>query len=189
VRISFHSWDVQFNSHTSEAEMKARLGRSGQPFDVLDVSGGYPRQFYSLELQPQFAGSKESSARIGLCSSRTGIEPQLLCDCVLNVVYVGVDSSLCVLDLKNQQTKRLELGAPFYWMARLTTHNATLVVYETGLLSLIPGGEIVWKHETHDVIATVALSSHDALQVALLEGGTAVVDLVSGRVAQTLDGK
>jgi hypothetical protein len=169
--------------------MKARLGRSGQPFDVLDVSGGYPRQFYSLELQPQFANSKESSTRIGLCSSRTGIEPQLLFDDNINMLYVGVDSSLCVLNLKNQQIKRLELGAPFYWMAHLTPHNATLVVYETGLLSLIPGGGIVWKHETHDVIATVALSSHDALQVTLLEGDTAVVDLVSGRMAQTLDGK
>jgi hypothetical protein len=124
--------------------------------------------------------AKESSVRIGLCSSRTGIEPELLFDCAASVVYVGVDSSLCVVDMKNQQTKRLDLGAPFYWMAHLAAHNTTLVVYETGLLSLNPGGGIAWKHETHDVIATVALSSGDTLHVTLLEGGTTSVDLMSG---------
>ena len=180
MRISYHLWDVEFREYTSEAEMETRLRRSAPPFEVHDASGGYARQFYSLEFRPQVEGTETTHSSVGFCSSKTGIEPQVLLIPAVNLVCVGIDSSLYMLDMKRQRTKRVDLGAPFYWMAHLTSQDSILVVHEIGVLLLSSCGETVWERTVDGIISSVRLPSHSSLEIALSGGDTFTVNLKPG---------
>lgn len=183
MRLSLNSWNVEFSSHASQAELETRLRRSGQPFRVLDASGGYARRFYSLDLQPQFAGSESRPTIIGFHSSQTGIEPQLLLNPTASAVYVGMASSVFSFNVPVLQTKQLDLASPFYWMTRFDTLNGILVVHEVGLVWMRTDAEVIWEHKTDDIVSSITLRSAEVVEVRLIGGEGTTLSLRTGRVA------
>jgi len=180
MRIAFNTWDIEFHSHACIEDIEARFAKRNQPLVVLDASGGYARQFYSLEFRPQIKSPDSKQVSVALHSSRLGIEPQLLPNPANGFLYVGIDSSVFIFNVPNLPAKRLNLTSPFYWMTHFASQGGILIAYETGLLWMNIDGDTIWQHSVDDIITGASLPSHDMIEVTLLEGGSAKLDLKSG---------
>jgi hypothetical protein len=160
--------------------MERELERRGYAFEIIQTEQEHPRTFYSLEFHPDLRDQGSSPRSIGLCASRTGIEPQLLVDPAAALLYVGIDASILIINHSAALVKRLDLPSPFYWMTLFNRLTRILVVHEIGLLCLDSEGSIVWRHDTADIISFISLRAANTLEVKLLEGGTTSLDLKTG---------
>jgi hypothetical protein len=182
MRISFGTIEVEFSSQPSRLEMEKRLSNAGLKYELIDTANEYSRCFYSLEFKPQMERQQSSRRSIGLSSSRTGVEPQLLLNLATNLLYLGIDQSVFIFSTLAAPTRRLDLTSPFYWMALFSTLDRILVVHEIGILWLDTNGDIVWRHDAADIISSVALQEPRTVELQLLEGGRTNLDLVTGTV-------
>lgn len=167
--------------------MESVLQRSGGPFEIIQTEQEHPRIFYSLEFRTDFGDQESTPRSIGLCASRTGIDPQLLFIPTPSLLYVAIDLSILIINRSAVLQKRLDLPSPFYWMTLFNALGRILVVHEIGLLWLDPEGTIVWRHDT-EIISFISLRTPDTIEVKLLEGGAISLDLKTGRVLATASG-
>lgn len=182
MRLSLGTYSIQISAYTSRRELESALQRTGGQPDFIDVANGEGSIFYLLKFASELENSARPNRYIGLCACRTGIEPQILLYSPLELVYVGLDSSLLRFSIGVGLTKRLTLDSPFYWMALFGDLDKILVVHEIGLLCLNTKGEIVWTYDAGDVIASTTLLSPQTLKLSYFEGGGSALDLTTGRM-------
>jgi hypothetical protein len=183
MRLSFGMYSIELVTHTCRRELDSALQKIGARQEVIDVANGEGNAFYVLKFKPEIIESPESGSRfIGLCSSRTGIEPQILLNTSTKQLYLGLDSSLLIFTIPSGPTRCLNLDGPFYSMTLFQALERILVVHEIGLLWLDTSGDIVWHHDASDVISAVIRPAPDTLELRLFEGGRTALDLTTGRV-------
>jgi hypothetical protein len=96
MRLSFGMYSIEPAIYASRRELNSALQQVGASQDVVDVANGEGSAFYALKFKPESAEieSPESDRRfIGLCSSPTRIEPQILLSASTKLLFLGLDSS------------------------------------------------------------------------------------------------
>ena len=187
MRLSFGIYSIELATYASRRELDNALQQAGSRQEVIDAENGEGSVFYALKFTPEITGteSPESGSRfIGLCASRTGIEPQILFSASTKLLFLGLDSSLLIFATLPGPTRHLKLDGPFYSMTFFPALERILVVHEIGLLWLDMTGDVVWRHDASDVISTVALPESHTLELRLFEGGRTTLDLPTGRVLE-----
>jgi hypothetical protein len=181
MRISFDKYSIEITSHASRSDLQAKLQNSGGPYEMIETTE-YERAFYSIKFRPEFTASDLELRSIGLCSSQTGIEPQLLFNPVKGIFYLGADSSFFIFDSMTGPTRhrRVNLDSPFYWMSLFSALDRILVVHEIGLLWLRTDGDIVWRHST-EIISSISILDSQSINVKLMEGGHITLDMLTGK--------
>jgi hypothetical protein len=181
MRLSLGTYSIETTSYASRRELEKALQRIGGWPEVIDVASGEGSAFYLLKFGSEIKNPSQPNRHMGLCACRTGIEPQILLHAPLELVHLGLDSSLLIFSICTGLIKRLTLPSPFYWMSFFADLDTILVQHEIGLLSLNPKGDIVWSYDAGDIITSFALRAPRTLELGLFEGGRVTVDLVTGR--------
>ena len=180
MRLSFATFSVELQSCQSRRDLDDLLKAFEGPRELIESTHGPANSFYILKLTPQIDDTSVTDRYLGICASRTGIEPQTLVDARHELLYVGLDSSVLIVQ-RTSATKVISLDGCFYSMTLFPGADGVLVVHEIGILWLAPNGQVDWRYDT-DIIARVALSTPQTLDVKLLEGHKTTVDLSNGKV-------
>lgn len=180
MRLSFATFGVELQVCQSRTDLDNVMQAFEGHRELIDTTRGQANSFYLLSLRPQIGISTTAARCVGICAARTGLEPQALISQRHELLYVGLNSSVLIVD-KTAPTKVVDLDGCFYSMTLFSRADRILVIHEIGLLWLTPNGEIDWRYDT-DIIASVALATPHTLDVRLLEGHQTTVDLSNGKI-------
>lgn len=125
------------------------------------VGGGVeaPNAFYSCS-----AESGSGVCEVGIVLSNCGIRPSVMLDALSEMLLIGHDESISILDLVCLEIKRvIRLEAPFFEFIVDSLYGQILAIYELGVVALSGRGDVHWEFMTQDILKDWRIESGQLL--------------------------
>ena len=134
----------------NKSELKEILRDKCYYHITLGEEGQQEKEFYVFEAFKK--SDFEKGLRIGIISEGHGLKPSIFFDSVNNVLYIGLNREVNIIDCENIGVlKKLELDSLFYDLLPLKS-SCNIIIYELGIKCISKNGDIVWQYST-DVVS------------------------------------
>lgn len=136
---------VTFQDFESRADLNTYLTRSAGRYVLVGADAEAPRRYYALDL------SDESSAqtRVGIVSSHHGIGPSWVFSADGQILAVGHDQSVTLVDITNHRLASVrQLDGVFFEFTPQADRNSFIVLHELGAAKFGFSGNELWSVPT-----------------------------------------
>ncbi|MDP5272915.1 hypothetical protein [Chengkuizengella axinellae] len=115
-------------------------------------------------------------------SADYGLTPVILPLSCKNLVYVGYNSCVALIDVTERKVEKvITLGSTFYTIVHLVENNILLIIFELGLAAISENGDMIWEFNT-DVIETYQLEESKFIRLSCMDDSNIRISLLEGKV-------
>ena len=139
---------VTFQDFESRADLDTYLTRSAGRYVLVGADAEAPRRYYALDLTDESG----VETRVGIVSSHHGIPPSWVFSADGQILAVGHDQSVTVVDITNHRlASARELDGVFFEFIPQADPNNFIVLHELGAAKFDFSGNELWSVPTPDI--------------------------------------
>jgi len=158
-------------------EMLISIGKCKLGCVLIGENAQQYNKFYCLK--GYLLGDRSNCFSIGIISEGHGLAPECLVVGSKNVILVGSDKTVYVIDyLEKKISQSIPLDSLFYHFVSIVEFGIVLIVHETGIIAMNSNLKVIWvyssdiicKHEIDGSLIKLSFFEDKPVELSIFDG-------------------